>query len=147
MLATRSRWPLTFWMQLEDHLGDILRKARQALNVSAESGARAGGLDPQLYDRLEQSGDVPKGTALAPLATLVGLDAGKLQKIAGGWLPPKVDLSQWREIRVITTTEEGITVNCYVVWDEISREAALFDTGWGAQPILDLINAESLDLK
>jgi len=81
------------------------------------------------------------------MASLLALDPAKLQNIAGGWLPPQIDLGQWREIRVIATTDDGIAVNCYVVWDEISREAALFDTGWDAQPIFDLIAAESVDLK
>jgi len=29
-----------------------------------------------------------------------------------------------------------MAVNCYLVWDEVSREAALFDTGWNARDAL-----------
>jgi len=36
-------------------------------------------------------------------------------------------LSAWRELRVFTTAGEGLTVNCYLVWDEVTRDAALFD--------------------
>jgi len=40
-----------------------------------------------------------------------------------------------------------MTVNCYLVWDEVSREATLFDTGWNAEPILALIAENQLQLK
>ena len=38
-------------------------------------------------------------------------------------------------------------MNCYLVWDEVTREAALFDTGFEAQPIVDLIAENKLELK
>jgi len=56
-------------------------------------------------------------------------------------------LSQWQELRVITTTAQGNTVNCYLIWDEVSREAALFDTGWDAGPILALLAENQLQLR
>jgi len=40
-----------------------------------------------------------------------------------------------------------MAVNCYLVWDEVSREAALFDTGWDAAPIFKIIDEEKLQLK
>src|SRR4051794_32368432 len=132
---------------LEDHLGAILRKAREAANIPLETAAKAAGIEIGHYDTFEKSGTPPTQTLLAPLATILGLNPAKTQNIGAGWLPPNFDLSAWREIRVITTRDEDTTVNCYIVWDEISREAALFDTGWKAQPILDLIAAESLELK
>ena len=67
----------------------------------------------------------------------MGLHPGKLEAIANGWLPAEKDLSAWRELRCITTTAGGMAVNCYLVWDEVSREAALFDTGWEAGPVAD----------
>src|SRR5208283_46274 len=88
---------------------------------------------------LEESGQAMKKPNLGALAGLVGLDAGKLEGIAGGWLPAEKDLGAWRELRCITTTAEGMAVNCYLVWDEVSREAALFDTGWEAEPVVELI--------
>jgi hydroxyacylglutathione hydrolase len=56
-------------------------------------------------------------------------------------------LSQWRELRVFTTADDGLTVNCYLVWDEVTREAALFDTGLDAQPILDCVAENQLQLR
>jgi glyoxylase-like metal-dependent hydrolase (beta-lactamase superfamily II) len=76
----------------------------------------------------------------------VGLDAGKLERIAKGWLPAAVDVSQWRELRQIITTQR-MSVNCYLVWDEVTREAALFDTGWDVEPIAALVQENQLQLK
>src|SRR5216683_2066743 len=71
----------------------------------------------------------------------------QLQSVAEGWLPSEKDLHKWPEFRPLATAAEGITVNCYLVWDEISREAALFDTGWEAQPILDVLSENQLQLR
>ncbi|MBI3483678.1 MAG: MBL fold metallo-hydrolase, partial [Acidobacteria bacterium] len=53
----------------------------------------------------------------------------------------------WRELRQITTRGAGYSVNCYLLWDEVTREAALFDTGFEAQPIFKLIAQNQLLLK
>jgi len=75
------------------------------------------------------------------------LHPAKLESIAKGWLPAEKDLMTWRELRVLTTAGDGITVNCYLVWDEVSREAALFDTGWEAAPALKLLAENELQLR
>jgi glyoxylase-like metal-dependent hydrolase (beta-lactamase superfamily II) len=134
-------------MNLEDHLGDILRKGRAMSNISIEAAARAGGLSEAELAALEQSGQITKQPNFAPLAGLIGLSSEKLEGIARGWLPAKKDLSLWHELRQITTTANNTTVNCYLIWDEVSREAALFDTGWEAQPILELLASEQLPLR
>jgi glyoxylase-like metal-dependent hydrolase (beta-lactamase superfamily II) len=132
---------------LDDHLGNIICKARQAANVSIETAAEAAGLSQEEFSRLETSGQSIACPNLAALAALIGLHGPKLEAIANGWLPRAQDLSRWRELRVITTTREGITVNCYMVWDEVSREGALFDTGWDAAPLLQLLGENRVQLK
>src|SRR5262245_18025070 len=134
-------------MRLEDHVGDIVRKARAAANVSIEAAAHAAGLSGIDLSTLEQSGDSPIRPSYAALAKLIGLHPAKLEAIANGWLPRRQDLSRWRELRQITTSQSGITVNCYLIWDEVTREAALLDTGWDAQPSFDLIAENDLRIK
>lgn len=134
-------------MNLEDHVGDIVRKARGMSGVSAAAAARAAGLTEAELAALEDSGQAPKKPNLAALAALVGLHPGKLETLANGWLPSAKDLSTWRELRCFTTTAGGMAVNCYLVWDEVSREAALFDTGWEAQPVTELIAENQLQLR
>src|SRR5262245_27900405 len=133
-------------MTLEDHSGDIVRKARMAANVSPDTAAQAGGLTVAQLAEFEESGKAGKEPNFKALAQLIGLNAPKLEKIVKGWLPKETDLSVWRELRQITTTAR-MSVNCYLVWDEVTREAALFDTGWEARPTLDIIEENQLQLK
>ncbi len=133
-------------MNLEDHLGDIIRKARAMKNVSLDDAAKAAALTEAELSALEELGKISKPLNFSALAPLIGLNAAKLEKIAKGWQPVEVDLSLWRELRQITTTRD-YAVNCYLVWDEISREAALFDTGWEAQPIFKIVEENELQLK
>ena len=149
-------------MQLEDHLGEVVRKARDAAKVSVEAAAGAAGVSAEVLDAMERTGKGPAGLKLEPLAKLVGLSPSKLERLASGWLPPAVDLSVWRELRQIRSGKDGNTaaagdpnvglagrtpVNCYLVWDEVSREAALFDTGWEAEPVLETIAENELILR
>jgi hydroxyacylglutathione hydrolase len=134
-------------MNLEDHVGDIVRKARAMSKVSAAAAARVAGLTEAELAILEESGGVQNNPKLAALAELTGLHPGKLEAIAKGWLPAAKDLSRWRELRCITTTSGGMAVNCYLAWDEVSREAALFDTGWEAHPIAALLDENQLQLR
>src|ERR1043166_3967206 len=122
-------------MNLEDHLGDVIRKARSSVNLSLEDAARVAGLSAAELGALEDSGQFSKRPNFSALAAQLGLDGAKLEKIAGGWQPAEADLSQWRELRRFTTTAEGITVNCYLIWDQGSRGAGPFDPGRETAPI------------
>jgi len=139
---------LTFCgMNLEDHLGDVIRKARAMSNVSPEVAADAAGVTTIELAALEESGKPSGPVNFSALAQRLGLHGGKLESLAGGWVPQEKDLSIWHELRVVTTSSQGITVNCYLAWDEVSREAALFDTGWDANPILNLIGENQVQLR
>jgi hydroxyacylglutathione hydrolase len=133
-------------MSLEDHLGDIIRKARLMSNTPSSAAAKAAGLTEAELSALEDSGTFSKRPGFASLASVIGLNATKLENIANGWLPAEKDLRAWRMLRVFTSTGEGFTVNCYLIWDAVTRDAALFDTGFDAQVILDTIAAEQLQL-
>ncbi|HTY87329.1 MAG TPA: MBL fold metallo-hydrolase [Candidatus Acidoferrum sp.] len=134
-------------MNLEDHIGDIIRKARAMNDVSADAAAAAAAISETELAVLEETGRSGARPNYAALAGRLGLNPAKLEAIADGWLPVPKDLSRWRELRVFTTAGEGLTVNCYLVWDEVTREAALFDTGLDAKPILDCLAAEQLQLR
>jgi hydroxyacylglutathione hydrolase len=142
-------WPAGYRlaMNLEDHLGDIIRKARAMSGVSAAAAANAAGLSEAELAGLEGSGEVKKPVHFGALAPLIGLDAGKLEGIAQGWLPAPRDLSRWRELRRFSTTAEGMAVSSYLVWDEATREAAVFDTGWDAGQVLHELVGSHLQLR
>ena len=128
-------------------MGDIIRKGRSAASVSAEAAAKAAGLTEAELSTLEATGKIGNKIDFAALAALTGQSAGKLERIANGWLPAEPDLSVWRELRRFQTEKDGIVVNNYLVWDEVSREGALFDTGWDAQPAIAAIEENQLALK
>jgi hydroxyacylglutathione hydrolase len=134
-------------MNLEDHLGDIIRKARAMSGVSSAAAASAAKISGAELATLEESGQTNKRPDFGALAKLIGLNPAKLEGIANGWLPAKKDLSVWHELRVFTTAGDGMTVNCYLVWDEATLEAALFDTGFDAKPVLDCIAENQLQLR
>jgi glyoxylase-like metal-dependent hydrolase (beta-lactamase superfamily II) len=134
-------------VHLEDHLGDIIRKARAMNQVSAATAANATGISEIELSVLEETGRPARKLNFTALAPLLGLNAAKLAGIANGWLPSPKDLSAWHEVRVFTSAGDGLTVNCFLVWDEVTRDAALFDTGLDAQPILTCLAAEQLQLK
>src|SRR5665213_3474231 len=116
--------------------------------ISAAAAAGAAGISESELSALEKSGQFEKKMNFAALGKILGLQPQKLEAIAAGWLPAKKDLSGWRELRVITTQDtDGLSVNCYLIWDEVQRDAALFDTGLDAKPILDIIAAENLTLR
>ena len=116
-------------MNLEDNLGDIIRKARAMTNVSVADAAKAAGLTEAELTAIEDTGNVSKAPNYAALAQKIGLNAAKLEKIAKGWAPAEPDLGIWRELRRITTTKD-FSVNAYLIWDEVSREAALFEKAY-----------------
>lgn len=115
--------------------------------VSASAAARAAGVTETELALLEETGEVRGNPNLKAAAELTGLHPAKLEAIAKGWLPSTKDLGTWRELRCVTTTSGGMAVNCYLVWDEVSREAALFDTGWEISEVTTLISENQLQLR
>ena len=134
-------------MPLEDHLGDLLAKARAMTDLTLETAARAVGLPAARYAEIESTGQIPGSLDLAPLARMIELDPAKLQAIADGWVPAARDLARWPHLHQIVTEREGTSVNCYLVWDEATRAAALFDTGWNTVEVRRLVAAHGLRLE
>lgn len=134
-------------MQLEDHAGDIIRKARMMNHVSTAAIAQAAGISEGDLAAFEETGRCAATINFGAVASLTGLNAAKLEDVANGWLPSPKDLSQWHELRMFTTDADGFSVNCYLLWDEVTCDAALFDTGLDATPILDCLAEERLQLR
>jgi hydroxyacylglutathione hydrolase len=134
-------------MNLEDHVGDVIRKSRMMKNVTPDEVAKAAGLTKEELAILEDSGKPSKRPNYAALAAVIELDAAKLERFANGWMPAEKDLSIWRELRVFTTSGDGMTVNCYLIWDEATRDAALFDTGWEVSAVMKTISENGLQLR
>ncbi len=115
--------------------------------ISARIAAAAAGLTESEFAALEESGITGKQFNLAQLGRVLGLNKEKLEAIAAGWVPRRQNLARWRRLEVVSSTAGSNTVNCYLIWDEPSAEAALFDAGWDARPIFDVIESHRLKLK
>src|SRR5437660_11364675 len=107
-------------MNLEDHAGDVTRKARAMKNVSPQAAADAAGLMENEFIEFETRGSCSRKIDYTRLGAALDLEGAKLQRIAGGWEPMGKDLSTWRELHCFTSSANDITVNCYLVWDEVS---------------------------
>lgn len=134
-------------MNLEDHAGDVIRKARLMAKVEPAAAAKTAGLAETEYAALEDTGQSGKKPDFAKLAELLGLSGKKLEGVFNGWLPAKVDTGRWRQLRWLSTEGNGMIVHSYLIWDESTREAALFDTGWDAAQAFGLIAQQRLQLK
>ena len=134
-------------MGLEDHSGDIIKKARQAACKTIESMASLAGITVSQWTEWETNGIPPKNLKWDEFCRVLGLHPGRLKNIAQGWLPAPIDLSNWREFRKLETIQDDYGVNCYLAWDEITREGALFDTGWDPQPVLAILDEHHIQLR
>jgi hydroxyacylglutathione hydrolase len=134
-------------MQLEDHAGDILRKARSMNHLSVADLAAAVGISEETFADFEAAGLSKAALNFQKLANIAGLNPQKFESIAKGWLPAEKNLALWRELRVFTTRDDEMSVNCFLIWDTATRDAALFDTGMDAQPVLTVIAKEQLVLR
>lgn len=133
-------------MNLEDSLGDILRKARTSTQTSPEAAAQAAGLTLDAYTGFENSGQAPAGTQFPALGDLLTLGGARLEALSRGWRPEAVDLNRWQRLEVITSAGDDMTVNAYLIWDPATRKAAVFDTGFEASLIIDLVRTHGLEL-
>ena len=132
-------------MPLEDHIGDICRKARIQNGTEMAAAAAAAGVDEALLHVFETDGPSAAKVNVGALAELLGLDVAKAERVANGWEPAAVDLSAWRELRVVTTAE-GFEVNSFMAWDPDTRAAVIFDTGWFADDLFVLADENELDV-
>ena len=134
-------------MQLEDHVGDIIRKARAMSGVSTAAAAIATEISESDLAAIEAAGTISAKINFIALGKITGLHPRKLTAIANGWQPSPKNLGLWRELRMFTTRDDALTVNCFLVCDGVTRTAALFDTGFEATMLLETIAAEKLVLK
>ena len=133
-------------MPLEDHIGDICRKARLQTKTSEGEAALVAGLPKAQLHEWETKGVIDVDVNVEGLAALVGLDVSKAKAIAGGWTPEPVELSRWSELRVVTTAE-GFEVNSFVVWDPAKQTTAFFDTGWFADDLFQIADENELKVE
>ncbi len=129
---------------LEDNYNDVLNKAQRGLGLSDEELCRRAGVS------MEDLLAVKSGTFNEPVARRMAghlrLHRDALVQLAQKrWYPSYAPFTAG--FAAFNTTYGDMTVNNYIIWDERSRHAAVFDTGASATPVLDLIQAERLTVR
>ncbi|MFA7344665.1 MAG: MBL fold metallo-hydrolase [Terrimicrobiaceae bacterium] len=128
---------------LEDTFADIIGKSQRGLKLAdADLAARAGISEPALASVKDGTFDL---SAIRSLAPALGLNTEALVALGSGTYKP-ADIAL-RGLEMFNTPFEDITVNSYLVWDEATKEAAAFDTGADATPMLDFLVKRGLTLK
>lgn len=127
---------------LEDHFEDVLGKAMRGQGLAAREAARKAGLSEEAVNAL-LAGRFAEADARA-LAPALALSADALVNLAAGRYRPEVPTPS--SMLVAATRYGGMLVNAYIVWDRGTREAAIFDTGAEAAPLLEAVSANQLEV-
>jgi hydroxyacylglutathione hydrolase len=129
-------------LALEDTFTDVISKAQQGLNINDSELASRANISPEELQLL-RSGAINEA-ALLKIAPVLGLHAESLVCLAQNTWYPAVEPIEG--VLQFTSPFSGMLVNSYLVWDQTTREAAAFDTGADARPLLQTIEDQSLIL-
>ncbi len=130
-------------LPLEDLYADVIGKAQKGLGLKDEVLLQSSGVSEQELARVRDN--LFEEPVARRLALVLGLDADALCDLGRGtWHPHPVTL---QGLKQFNTTWQDMTVNAWLVWDEQSRQAVVFDTGADATPILEFIRQHNLNLE
>ena len=125
---------------LEDHFDDIIGKAQRGFQLNDELLANKAGVSIDELGRV-QSGHVLE-PVIAKVASALSLGVNTLLASANkSWYPQARDVEG---LASFNTPFEDMHVNAHVVWDSEAGEAAVFDTGASAAPLLDFLRQRRL---
>jgi glyoxylase-like metal-dependent hydrolase (beta-lactamase superfamily II) len=125
---------------LEDGFSDILSKAMRGLRLGDDAVAERTGIAALEVRRLRE-GQFNE-VAVRKIASVLGLGVEALVRAARRqYFPAPVRV---QGVAQFNTPFEDMTVNSYVVWDPVSREAAVFDTGSDCAPALEFVRGAGL---
>jgi hydroxyacylglutathione hydrolase len=127
---------------LEDLYQDVLGKAQRGMRLADEElAARAGVTVGDLQAAKE---GLAGEETLLKLAAALDLHGPSLVTMArNAWFPRPVEMCGLAQFN---TVYHDMTVNSYLVWDPATREAAAFDTGADAAPMIEFIQSQGLQL-
>ena len=127
-------------VNLEDFHEDILGKAMRGLGIGKNEMAKRLGSEKSDIDGI-LSGGVDE-SLICLMAGELNLDTEKLIRSAHReWSPAPLDI---RGLKQFNLPFGDMLVNVYVIWEQASKNAWVFDTGPMTQPVLDFIEDEGL---
>jgi len=133
---------------IEDTFVDVIKKAAVGLGLGHSTLAADSGLSvPELRRLL--NGEPDEGV-LRQLAPVLNLNADKLVSMSKEeWRPRPVKIAELVCLNMPFPGAgyEGASVNCFLIVDKDNRQAVAFDTGTSAEPILNYLRSERLNLQ
>src|SRR3954469_18574987 len=128
---------------LEDNFADVVAKAQRGLKLTDDVVAQRAGVSIAELKGYKD-GNFNEGVA-RKLAPALDLGADALVELGTkAWYPPTHQLDG---LAAFNTTYEDMTVNSYIVFDPKTKEAAVFDTGATAKPMLDFAKEHGLKVQ
>ena len=127
---------------LEDNHEDILAKAMRGLGIGKTEVADKLGLEKSKIENV-LNGETDD-EAVEGMAEILKLDAGKLLVSSRkAWSP---DPHRVDSLDQFNLPFGDMRVNAYLIWDEKSQKAWVFDTGPKAEPFLESLEDKGLSL-
>ncbi len=137
---------ISFPLPLEDSWTDVLNKAIRGTGIDEKNLAPSANITPAKLKTI-LTGELPSEDTLRRLAIGVGLRPGPFLDLAFNRYQPKpFDEARWLGVVQIPSRYMDMIVNSYLIWDNPSREAILFDTGTELDPIRQMIDHHHLKL-
>ncbi len=129
---------------LEDNFNDVINKAQRGLKISDAELAQRADVTP------EDLAAIKSGKTLDPVIRRVArhlrLSPDALENLAHKrWYPQLPDFP--KGFAMFNTPHDDMTVNSYLIWDPRTRLAAAFDTGADCEGMLNILQAEELNLR
>jgi hydroxyacylglutathione hydrolase len=129
-------------LPLEDLFNDVIAKTQRGLGLSDDDLAARSGVSVDVL-RAVRSGEVDESVLIALAAPLKLHAASLLDMARQMWRPEAMQLEGLAQFN---TTWHDMTVNAYVVWDPLTKQAVAFDTGATAEPMVEFIRQQKLHL-
>jgi glyoxylase-like metal-dependent hydrolase (beta-lactamase superfamily II) len=129
---------------LEDNFSDIIGKAQRGLGLSDSLLASRAGLPAETVQRLRAGNwDAAAARQVAPA---LGLNPRALEEMGRNAYAP-AEIGPFDGLAQFNTAFGDMTVNAYLAWDPVTKDAAAFDTGGDCSPIIDHIRSHGLTLR
>lgn len=131
-------------LPIEDDFNDVLGKAQKGLGWDTEELAKRAGIEESVVRALRR-GEFDEPSARA-VARVLRLDEGALIALAlRSWYPEAPpDIPGFA---LIATPFGDLHVNAYLVWDPATKQAAAFDTGTDAGPMIGYAKGAGLNVQ
>ena len=128
---------------LEDGFTDVIAKAQRGLGLADSQLAEKSNVP--LADLKRVKDGFIDTAILEKIAPVLQLSSSALTRLANGEYRPTIEPPAG--LACFNTPFEDMTVNSYLVWDEKSRDAIVFDTGADATELLHTIAVNSLKVR